>query len=110
MSCPDCFTGTVHERTPKGSTTVLYGRNTYVAHQSNPSEPKSIIVIITDAFGWTFVNNRVMADDIARKGGFQVLVPDFMDGMHLKQPLNSLDSPGMSLKVETQGEKHPYGS
>jgi hypothetical protein len=80
MSCPDCFTGTLHERTPKGSTTVVHGRNTYVAYQPTPLAAKPIIVIITDAFGWTFVNNRVMADDIARKGGFQVLMPDFMDG------------------------------
>jgi dienelactone hydrolase len=86
MSCPSCFTGTIHEGTPKGSTTVLHGRKTYVADPPTSLAPKPIVVIISDAFGWNLVNTRVMADDIARKSGFQVLVPDFMDGASQQRP------------------------
>jgi hypothetical protein len=37
-------------------------------------------VIITDAYGWDFVNNRILSDHYAKKGGFLVYCPDFMDG------------------------------
>lgn len=43
---------------------------------------KGIVVIIPDAFGWEFVNNRLMVDEYARKGDFTVFLPDFMNGKH----------------------------
>ncbi|KKK19291.1 hypothetical protein AOCH_000600 [Aspergillus ochraceoroseus] len=83
MSCPDCFSGHIHEGTPKGSVTTLHGLNVYVAEPSgDPAhEIKGIVVIIPDAFGWDFVNNRLLADNYAEKGKYKVYLPDFMNGM-----------------------------
>ncbi len=36
--------------------------------------------MISDAFGWSFVNNRILADKYAKNGHFRVFLPDFMDG------------------------------
>jgi dienelactone hydrolase len=43
-------------------------------------QPKGLIVIVPDAFGWTFVNSRVLADQCAKKGGYLVYIPEFMNG------------------------------
>ncbi len=79
MPCKDCISGTLHSGTPTGTVTTLHGLPTYVADPPSGS-PKGIIVIIPDAFGWEFTNNRVLADSYAKKGSFRVYIPDFMNG------------------------------
>ena len=81
MSCPDCFRGGVSIEKPTGSETTIHGLRTYVAQPAEGIAPKGIIVFIPDAFGWEFVNNRVLCDQYAQKGGFLVYLPDFMAGM-----------------------------
>lgn len=78
--CPDCFMGSEHLGTPTGSTAVIHGLPTYVAEPENGATPKGIIIFITDAFGWDFVNCRLLCDKYAKKGGFLVYCPDFMLG------------------------------
>jgi dienelactone hydrolase len=81
MSCPACFQG--KERTdaePTGTVSKVYGRDTYTAEPPSGAQPKGIVVIIPDAFGWEFKNNRLLADEYARQGQFRVYLPDFMDG------------------------------
>ncbi|KAH8698341.1 dienelactone hydrolase family protein [Talaromyces proteolyticus] len=79
MSCPQCFSGSVHEGTPKGEITKLHGLDAYVS--APPQEPaKGIVIIVPDAFGWEFVNLRLLADHYAEKGNFKVYLPDFMNG------------------------------
>ncbi|KAF2084768.1 dienelactone hydrolase family protein [Saccharata proteae CBS 121410] len=80
MSCPDCFSGSVHSGTPKGQVTKLHGLDTYISEPAEGVLVKGIIVIIPDAFGWEFVNNRILADHYAEKGSFKVYLPEFMDG------------------------------
>lgn len=80
MSCPDCFRGGVSTSHPTGIETTIHGLPTYVAQPEDGVTPKGIIVIVTDAFGWDFVNNRVLSDHYAKKGGFLVYCPDFMNG------------------------------
>ncbi|OJJ71153.1 hypothetical protein ASPBRDRAFT_154184 [Aspergillus brasiliensis CBS 101740] len=82
MSCPDCFSGHVHEdAAPRGTVTTLHGLNAYVTEPTSTDSPiKGIIVIIPDAFGWEFVNNRILADHYADKGGYKVYLPEFMNG------------------------------
>jgi hypothetical protein len=65
MSCPDCFRGHEHEGTPKGKVVEIHGRPTYVSVPGDGIEPKGIIVIVPDAFGWEFNNSRLMADHYA---------------------------------------------
>ncbi|KAL2870204.1 dienelactone hydrolase family protein [Aspergillus lucknowensis] len=81
MSCPDCFAGHINPGTPTGRVTSLHGLDVYVAEPSAPaSEVRGIVVIIPDAFGWEFVNNRILADHYAQRGKFRVYLPDFMKG------------------------------
>jgi len=80
MSCPDCFSGHVHEGQPRGNVTKLYGLDTYTSEPTGGRPVKGIIVIIPDAFGWEFVNNRLLADHYADKGNYKVYLPDFMNG------------------------------
>src|ERR1700712_57506 len=87
MACPACVTGTLHTGNPTGTVETLYGLPTYVASPSSGTTPKGTVVIIPDAFGWTFTNNRVLADSYAQKGNFRVLLPDFMDGCVLSPDL-----------------------
>lgn len=61
----------------------MHGLPTYVAMPEGT--PKGVVVFITDAFGWDFVNSRVLCDIYAKKGGFIVYCPDIMMGMSLTQ-------------------------
>ena len=80
MSCPDCFSGHVHSGTPLGHVTKIHGRDTYVSKPKDDKPPKGIIIIVPDAFGWEFVNNRILADHYADSGQYLVYLPEFMDG------------------------------
>ncbi|KAK0764336.1 hypothetical protein N5P37_003735 [Trichoderma harzianum] len=80
MSCPDCYRGSVHEGEPRGTVTRAYGLETYVVEPADGTPLKGIAVIIPDAFGWAFVNTRLLADKYADQGGFKVYAPDFMNG------------------------------
>ncbi|KAH8812940.1 dienelactone hydrolase [Xylogone sp. PMI_703] len=79
MSCSQCFSGHAKTAEPKGSTATIYNRQTYVAQPSDPATIRGIIVIVPDAFGWKFVNNRILVDRYAALGNFKVYLPDFMD-------------------------------
>lgn len=81
LPCKDCVSGFVHSGTPIGTEQKIHGFNTYVATPPDGLPPKAVVVIISDAFGWKFVNSRVLADSYASKGQFLVYLPDFtIDG------------------------------
>ncbi|KAL8691017.1 MAG: hypothetical protein Q9218_003671 [Villophora microphyllina] len=97
MSCPSCFTGTIHDGHPTGTETVVHGLHTYIASPpqpstspsssapspstSSPSKPvKAVVVIVPDAIGWKFTNTRCLADEMAKAGNYTVYIPDVMDG------------------------------
>ena len=102
MSCSNCFKGIIHEGTPRGQEVKIHGRDTYVAEppirSSSRQTVSGIIVILSDAFGWTFVNSRVLADELARKGHYRVYLPDVLDGR--VAPLRLLD---IMLKLSEPG-------
>ena len=81
MACSSCFSGGITPLTPTGTETTIHGLPTYVATPGEGVQPKGLIVVITDAFGWEFVNNRVLCDRYAKQGGWLVYCPDFMNGM-----------------------------
>lgn len=85
MSCSQCFQGTIHDGVPQGKETHLYGRSTYIAEPPEGSEIKGIIMIVSDALGWTFSNMRVLADNMAKEGSFRVYLPEFMNGWSLNR-------------------------
>ncbi|CAM1503151.1 Fc.00g079270.m01.CDS01 [Cosmosporella sp. VM-42] len=80
MSCPDCFQGSVHEGQPRGKAINLHGLDTYAVEPTDGGTVKGIIVIIPDAFGWDFVNSRLLADNLADKSEYKIYLPDFMNG------------------------------
>ena len=80
MSCPQCFSGHINPGTPLGRIETIYGRRTYIAEPPDGKQPLGIIVIIPDAFGQPFVNNKILADHYASLGQYLVYLPDFMDG------------------------------
>ncbi|KAF5708561.1 Dienelactone hydrolase [Fusarium mundagurra] len=79
MSCSECFKGHSHDGQPTGEIQEMFGRPTYVTSPLDDKPVKGIIVIVPDAFGWEFVNNRLLADQYALNGDFLVYLPDFMD-------------------------------
>ncbi|KAL1297365.1 hypothetical protein AAFC00_004905 [Neodothiora populina] len=96
---PCCATGSLHTGAPTGEVSKLHGFDTYIAVPPGGVEAaKGIVVVLPDIFGWTFPNNRILADDYARKGGFSVLLPDFMDGCvvpsYLAEWLSTLEATG----------------
>jgi hypothetical protein len=96
MACPDCFSGTVHEGHIKGDETKLHGLDVYVTGPSF-KEARGIVVIIPDAFGWKFPNTRIWADEVARKGEWRLLLPEFMNGEFKMQSTRTLPFPGEYL-------------
>ena len=68
------------EGTPTGREESIHGFQTYVTEPSAGIAPKGIVVIIPDAFGWKLVNNRILADQYAKRIGVIVYLPDFMNG------------------------------
>lgn len=76
-----CASGSLHAGTPQGRIETLFKLPTYIAEpEGGVDAAKGIVVIIPDIFGWEFPNNRVLADEYAKNGGFLVLLPDFMNG------------------------------
>ncbi|OAA46578.1 Dienelactone hydrolase [Beauveria brongniartii RCEF 3172] len=80
MACADCFRGNIHEGQPKGEVGNVHGLDTYISRPPKGTQSRGIVVIIPDAFGWKFGNNRLLADNYAEKGNFTVYLPDFMNG------------------------------
>ncbi|KAK8144563.1 hypothetical protein G3M48_005650 [Beauveria asiatica] len=79
MACADCFRGNIHEGQPKGEVGNVHGLDTYISRPPKGTQSRGIVVIIPDAFGWKFGNNRLLADNYAEKGDFTVYLPDFMN-------------------------------
>ena len=103
MACADCFKGSLHEGTPTGRVETLHGLPTYVAEPPSGT-PTGIIVIIPDALGWEFNNNRILADAYAKRVNARVYLPEFMAGR--AAPVAVLDSMEkvMSPKVSIVGK------
>lgn len=98
MSCPDCFKGAVHQHgTPTGHEETLYGKKCYVAHAPATSTSTSAIFFITDAFGLSLINNKLLADKYASQTGFKVVVPDIIPGgpasISLMNSMHDMTSP-----------------
>lgn len=80
MACRECFTGALHEGTPEGREETVFGLPTHISEPPSEEPRKGIIVIVPDAFGWKFNNNRILADKIAKKTNSIIYLPEFMAG------------------------------
>jgi dienelactone hydrolase len=90
--CSSCVSGSIHSGTPTGREDIIHGLNTYITLPEEEAVPKAIIVMIPDAFGWKMVNNRLLCDTYAKKGGYLVYLPDFMNGKSSSSMLTRSES------------------
>lgn len=95
----------MHLGSPTGTMKNIHGLPTYVANPPEGVTPIGIIVYIPDAFGWQFVNNRILADHYAKRGNFLVYLPDFMNGSFaFSWPLRNHNN-RMRIKEEVRNGK-----
>jgi dienelactone hydrolase len=80
MSCPDCFAGHIHHGHTAGTEIELHGLKAYVTEPPEGAQPKGLIVVVPDAFGWQMPNTRLVADVYAKRTGCRVYIPEFMQG------------------------------
>lgn len=86
MACSECVSGALHEGTPVGREETIHGLPTYVSEPPS-GQVKGIIVMIPDGLGWTFNNNRILADTFAERTNSRIYLPEFMDGHALSASL-----------------------
>lgn len=67
-----CVKGFEWTGEPTGKEIKLENLNTYITG----SNPDVAILIVHDAFGWTFRNSRLLADHYAREANATVYIPD----------------------------------
>jgi dienelactone hydrolase len=89
--------GAKQSHTAEGVDEKVAGLNTY-----KTGEGKSVIVIFTDIFGYSFINTRRLADSFAKATGTTVLIPDFFDG----DPLVP-DAPDLYDQLPSWKLRHP---
>lgn len=82
MSCPDCTSGNSLPGSPKG----VEENGVYLAKGSNQAATDKAIVILTDIFGLSIPNPKVIADVIAEQTGYDVWVPDVFNGQPPVKP------------------------
>ncbi len=73
-----CARGSVHTGTPVGEIIKVAGLDTYVSRNTNANG--RAIFFLHDAFGWTFINNRLLADTFAAQANVDVYLPDLLEG------------------------------
>ncbi|TDL26717.1 alpha/beta-hydrolase [Rickenella mellea] len=77
--CKDCISGVRHEGTPTGKIQKIGGVDTYVALPESDYPKDKAILYLPDVLGLSFKNAQLLADDFA-KNGFQVYIPDYLNG------------------------------
>ena len=77
MSCPQCTQGYILPGEPKG--TMIDGA--YFSPAPEGAESTKAIVFLTDIFGLGLKNSKILADELAKKVGCDVWVPDLFAGV-----------------------------
>lgn len=74
--CVNCVTGFILPGEPKGKEEMIGNRTTYVTSpNSGNTDSSKKIIFFTDVFG-LFKNIKLVADMVADRCGYTVLVPD----------------------------------
>ena len=85
--CPNCTQGYVLPGEPKG--TIALDTRAYFSPApttSDPTRKKRAVIILTDVFGLTMPNPKLMADEFAQKLECDVYIPDVFNGVFLILP------------------------
>jgi len=84
MSQHDCCkSGYKWDGNPEGHEGVLANNKAYITGTNKDAA----ILIVHDAFGWTLINTRILADHFAKEANATVYLPDFFGGEVLNQDL-----------------------
>ncbi len=75
--------------TPTGSIIKFAGVDAYIARPEQKST--KAILIASDAFGYTLVNNKLVADSFAKQTGFLTIVPDIFNNEPI--PIDTFEKP-----------------
>lgn len=70
-----CLTGYLFSGKATGFEATIAGFKTYVASPAQPTT--KCVLLITDVFGYTLPNTRILADKYAA-AGFLAIIPDFL--------------------------------
>lgn len=74
MSSSCCTSGFSWHGTPQGHESKIFNHDVYVAGDDDQKDVA--ILFLHDIFGWTFGNNRLLADHFAKEVGGKVFVVD----------------------------------
>ncbi|KAH6916281.1 dienelactone hydrolase [Coprinopsis sp. MPI-PUGE-AT-0042] len=86
----DCVRGVQHEGTPTGSIEEIGGVPAYVATPGGDYAKDTVILFLTDVFGYKLINSQLLADDFSRNG-YKVVVPDYLNND--PRPAEAMDQP-----------------
>ncbi|KAI6163537.1 dienelactone hydrolase [Pisolithus thermaeus] len=79
MSCSHCVIGKEYLGSPEGKIHSIGGVPCYVGTPTIEYDRKKALILLTDIFGVTFSNNKLLVDDFARKG-YLTIAPDYLLG------------------------------
>ena len=71
-----CTSGFSWHGTPQGRESKIFDHDVYIAGDDDDEKKDVAILFLHDIFGWTFGNNRLLADHFAREVGGRVFVVD----------------------------------
>ncbi|CUM62992.1 uncharacterized protein PRCAT00000553001 [Priceomyces carsonii] len=92
-----CTKFELHEGTPVGKNKTLFGVDTYQVGQENGTD--RVLVIFTDIYGKDVTNPLLIADQFAKSGNYNVLIPDILE----KDPYD----PNAGIELNQWLAKHP---
>ncbi|KAL4251879.1 AB hydrolase superfamily protein [Abortiporus biennis] len=85
MSCEHCTQGYILPGEPEGS--MVDGAYFHEGpSSSDDNKPKVAVVFLTDVFGLPLKNCKIMADEISKRVGCDVWVPDMFEGKYIMKP------------------------
>ncbi|KAI5366263.1 Putative dienelactone hydrolase, alpha/Beta hydrolase [Septoria linicola] len=87
-----------------GVTKSIGGEDLYLAYPKRHHKSSAAILYLTDIFGVQLVNNRLLADALA-KAGYLVVIPDLFRGDPV--PANALSDPNSGFNMTAWRARHP---
>lgn len=83
---PCCLNKIDHEGDPEGAHKTISGLSTYQVGEKYGN--KRIVVIFADVFGNKYKNTLLVADQLSRLGGFQIMIPDILENDPIRSAEN----------------------
>ncbi|KAF7198620.1 Hydrolase tropI [Pseudocercospora fuligena] len=97
---PWCEDGVLHVDNSTGKTETIGGESLYITGRKHDAA----IVYLTDIFGNALLNNRLLADSLA-KAGYLVVMPDLFRGDPV--PADALSDPNSTFNMTAWRARHP---